>query len=110
MGMRLHYAQHYAPQWEGGYFNWDADKWDALFRAKFRDNGWSNEDETEYEVDRQDILAYIEELHDEKPEAKNEFFHDDEGEPNSGYTNEQIVQILEEILTSEDDTIRLEFF
>lgn len=109
MGYRLHYAQHYDPKWEGGYFNWDQEKWHNLFMAKFYDNGWTNEENTEYEVERDDVKAYIKELHDEDPNKKNEFFPDTDG-PDSGYTNEQVVEILEEILTSDDDSIRIEWF
>ena len=38
MGYRLHYAQHYAPQWEGGYFNWASDKFAEMVRGEFGEN------------------------------------------------------------------------
>ena len=110
MGMRLHFAQHYDPQWQGGYFNWGGEQWDELFYAKFEENGWRSEDESYYEIQREDVKEYIADLKKLPGDDKNEFFPDEEGHSNSGYTNDQIIYILEEILTSDDDNIRLEFF
>ena len=110
MGYRLHFAKHYAPKWEGGYFNWDLEKWQDLFYSKFYENGWKSEYEDIYEVDRKDVQDYIDEIKELFPEDKNEFFPDEKDEKDSGYTNKQIIEILEDILTSEDDLIRLECF
>lgn len=100
MGHRLHFAQHFDPKWEGGMFNRDQNQWDELFYAKFWENGWYDESNA-YEVYRDDVKAYIEEIR-VSPEVKNEFIVD--------YTNEQVADNLEEILTSDDDNIRIEWF
>lgn len=112
MGYRLHYAQHYHPSWQGGYFNWDIDKWEDLFCEKFYPNGWRSENEDMYEVQRIDVQKYVDELKKLPAEDFNEFFPNDftdKQQPN-GYTNKQVIEILEEILLSDDDTIRLECF
>lgn len=111
MGYRLHYAQRYAPEWEGGYFNWDMDKWEDLFFARFNENGWKDENSDIFEVFRGDLEEYIKEI-EGNPEDFNEFFPNDDSDkqqPN-GYTNAQIIEVLREILTSDDDNIRLECF
>lgn len=110
MGYRVHYAQHYAPEWKGGYFNWNIEQWNDLFFARFSEGGWKDEHSDIYEVFRGDVEAYVKELKELKPEDKNEYFPDVAGEPNSGYTNQEIINILEEILTSDDEYIRLECF
>lgn len=110
MGMRLHYAQHYAPEWKGGYFNWDSERWDDLFHSKFYENGWAKEDMSEYEVFRGDIKDYIKEIRRLPADDFNEFFPNDDKYQTNGYTNEQVIEVLEELLLSDDEHIRLEWF
>lgn len=107
MGYRLYFAQHYAPDWKGGYFNHNFDNWELLFDAKFAENGWRAESEDQFEVERADVKAYVEELKKLLYGDINEFFPKDSED--SGYTNAQIIELLEQILTSDDDTIRIEF-
>lgn len=104
MGYRLHYAQHYAPKWEGGYFNWKSEEFAQLFHDKFEENGWINDAEDEAEVYRPDVEKYIQELL-KKPQEINEYFDGDEG-----YTNTEVAEAFTEILKSDDDNIRLEWF
>ncbi len=101
MGSRLHYAQHYNPEFKGGFFNRDHAAWEKLFMDKFAENGF-NDEQNEYEVERTDLQAYVDELKLLPDQHKNEYFTD--------YTNEMIIQQLEEVLTSDDDTIHIEWF
>jgi hypothetical protein len=110
MGYRLYFAQHFNPDWKGGFLNRDFDKWDVLFYEKFSDNGYKDEDSSIYDIERKDVENYIEELKTLPSNDKNKFFQDDDDEPDSGYTNAQVIEILETILTSDDDTIRIEWF
>jgi hypothetical protein len=108
MGYRLYYAQHYDPDWQGGYFNRDFDAWERLFDEKFAENGWHAENADIFEVSRADLQGYVNDLKELPASDQNEFFGN-EKDPSEGYTNEQIIEILEEILTSDDDTIHIEF-
>lgn len=109
MGYRLHYAKHYAPQWEGGYFNWKVEQWDNLFFEKFYQNGWKAENADEYEAQRSDIEAYIKELKELKPSDANEFFPGHNAD--NRYTNKEVIEVLEQILERcEDDSIHMEWF
>lgn len=103
MGYRLHYAKTYHVDWQGGAFNHDTQEWSELFYAKFNDNGWITEDESQCEVWGEDMRKYIAELAKLKPKAKNEFFTE--------YTNEEVSQELTEIVEGcQDEYIRLEWF
>lgn len=108
MGYRLHYAKHFDPQWQGGLFNHDSEKWSELFYAKFNENGWINDEGDQCEVYRADLESYIAELAKLKPNAKNEFFAGADG---ASYTNKELATELQEILNgSEDEYIRMEWF
>lgn len=102
MGYRLHYAQHYAPEWRGGYFNWGADKFAELFNDKFDESGWHSDNDDEFEIDRSDIENYLKELDALPAEDTHEYFSD--------YTNKEVADVFREILQSEDAVIRLEWF
>lgn len=108
MGYRLYFAQHYDPDWKGGFFNRDFDGWENLFDTKFAENGWRAEGADIFEVDRSDLQGYVNDLKEMPASAQNEFFGNEDS-PSEGYTNEQIIEVLEEILTSDDDMIRIEF-
>lgn len=112
MGYRLHYAQHYDPAWEGGFFNRDLDKWDNLFHERFEFNGWKEEGQDDYQVLRADVQDYVNELQGKDPEAFNQYFTNDDADKDqpNGYTNAQIIEVLESILTSDDDDIHLTCF
>jgi hypothetical protein len=102
MSIRLHYAQHFEPDWKGGYFGRDSEAWDSLFQDRFAENGWQGEyGSLQYEVDRDDLLAYRDGII-LSPREKNQYFTD--------YTNEQVAANLSEVLKSDDDKIRLEWF
>lgn len=102
MGYRLHAHKHYAPQFIGGCFNHDYENWSILFADKFSENGWQNEDETECEVYRPDLENYVKHLKTLQPNRKNHYFPD--------YTNIAVASELEELLQSEDEYIRMEWF
>lgn len=108
MGYRLHFAQHYAPEFKGGAFNQRSEEWNDLFFAKFDENGWTNDENSEFEVLRSDVTAYIEELKKLPQDDTNEYFPKHGSE--TKYSNKDVIGILEDILTSDDDTIRLEWF
>jgi hypothetical protein len=101
MGYRLHYAQHYNPNWQGGFFGGMPNEWDALFHAKLEEDGWKAEYSDEYEVSRDVLYKYIETLHD-NPDEKNEFFKE--------LTNKEVMDILSEFMKSDDEYIRIEWF
>jgi len=101
MGFRLHYAQHYAPEMKGGHFNRDESAWENLYNDRFAENGWHEESIWTYEVEREDLQAYVDEIK-KSPEAINEYFTD--------YNNRLVAEKLDEVLTSDDDTIRIEWY
>lgn len=103
MGYRLHYAKHFAPDWQGGYFSGgEVDAFERLYYSRFAENGWMNEHEDQCEIDRDDIARYILHLKKLKPENKNYYMKD--------YTNAEFIEIMEDLLNSEDEMIRMEWF
>lgn len=102
MGARLHYAQHFDPDWQGGFFNRDQQAWDNLFEDKFVENGWRDGKNTaHYAVDRNDLVDYLASL-DLERDVHNEYFED--------YTNEQVIDLLTQVLTSDDDLIHVSWY
>ena len=102
MGYRLHYAPTYHIDWQGGMFNHESQEWSSLFNAKFYENGWISDDESQCEVWGEDLRSYIQELL-KHPRTKNEFFPE--------WKNKDVAQELKEIVEgSKDEYIRLEWF
>lgn len=104
MGYRLHYAQHFEPNWQGGYFNWKSNLFADLVRAEF-ETAWYNDDESEFELERDDIVAYVKKL-GKNPNAKNKFLSNTD----DPVTNKEMIEVFNEILKSDDNSIRLEWF
>lgn len=102
MGIRLHYAKHYEPEWSGGYFNWEHERFDELVEKEFTNYCNQSDDGSIIEIHRRDISQYVDRLSKLDQTAMHDIFID--------MTNEQIKHIMEEILTSEDDYIRMEWF
>jgi hypothetical protein len=103
LGYRLHFAKHFEVNWQGGFFSSDSVlPFEQLYYDKFYENGWKEEYADVFEVDRTDLTAYVKHLSTLKPKGKNKYFKED--------TNEQIIGVFEEVLTSDDDVIRLEWF
>ena len=106
MGYRLHYADKYDVQWVGGWFSWQKGIWDEFVR-EYLPSTWQSRDGDgeDYEIDVDELEEAIEELR-KKPKKKNEHFTD--------YTNEQVADILEEMLSSKtakkEGYVRLTWF
>lgn len=103
MGARLHYAQHFDPDWQGGFFNRDLDAWDKLYEDKFVENGWRDENNlSHYAVARHDLVDYLSQLEYDGVGEMNEYFTD--------YTNQQVIDLLTQVLTSDDDLIHVSWY
>lgn len=107
MGYRLHYAQHYEPKWEGGYFNWKSEEFAQLVYTEFEASFWLNEDNSGCELERADIEKYIEKLLKD-PNSVNPYF--DSVSIEDCYTNKEVAEAFTEILKSDDNTIHMEWF
>lgn len=102
MGYYLHYAKHYAPDWETALGNVDA--WSNLYFEKFRDedDSWNNDEDSEFEVSKDSFKKYIKELL-ASPDDVNEFYTDT--------TNAELAADLQNIVDGcQDEVVHMECF
>ena len=107
MGYRLHYARKYDGDYDGGYFNNRVDEFDEMAINEL-DCYWTDEDNSEYEIEVDKIKEYITRLEKLPQDEPNEYFIDDEP-----YTNGEVVKILKEMIAGYDkqhDFIRFSWF
>lgn len=104
MGSRVHYAKKHEVEWLGGFFNWQNSEFADMLMAELP-NSWVADDEQTAEIYRADAVAYIKKL-EKQPEAINKHMTQ-EDDP---CTNREVADVFKEILKSDDDCIRLEWF
>lgn len=114
MGYRLHYAKQFKVEWDGGYFSGgDVDKVAELLMENC-ETFHSDENSDIWEVDKEELKEYIEQLKKTKMTSTNKYF-DESGKDmaTEGYTNGDLVEILTEILEGSEPSesyIRMEWF
>lgn len=114
MGYRLHYAKKYQVEWDGGYFTGsELDQVAAMFRGELE--SFHEDDRADiWELNKEELKQYIKKLRSFPPADANAYF-DEEGRDvqAQGYTNQDMIEILTEVLENSEPTedyIRIEWF
>lgn len=119
MGYRLHFAKTYKVEWDGGYFsNGELDQVEEMFRTELDGGFFAEEYSNSWEINKDELKAYISALKGLPPADPNKYFKTDEyGSKRDvtayGYTNQDMIEILEDMLKNsepDEDYIRIEWF